>query len=186
MMAEFMVKDRDYLELAFLQAEKSLAEGTIPIGAVVVGPDGEVISCGRNAVFTRMDQTCHAEMDALRLAGPKLMDAAYKNRCTIYSTVEPCPMCMGAILMTGISRAVWALNDDYLGAARAIRESGLFKSKLQRIELVPMPDFEFAMRALSLHEAYEQKSRHGFKASGLFRRTIEESFQPNDESTFKR
>jgi tRNA(adenine34) deaminase len=78
--------DRYYLELALEEAEIAFNEGTIPIGAVLVDPDGNVLSKGRNRVFTNSDPTKHAEIDVIRQAGLLLMDTKYKNKCTLYST----------------------------------------------------------------------------------------------------
>lgn len=85
-----MLDDRHYLEIALEEAEIAFSEGTIPIGAVIVGPEGEIISRGRNRVFSSMDPSCHAEIDVIRKAGKNLLNKDYKNKCTMYTTVEPC------------------------------------------------------------------------------------------------
>src|SRR5690554_4586134 len=116
-----MKDDRYYLELAFAEAELAAKEGSIPIGVVIVGPDGEIVSTGRNQVFSSWDPTSHAEVNAIRNAGKKLFEPHYKDKCTIYSTVEPCPMCSGALILADLSRSVWALTDHYLGAMRVLK-----------------------------------------------------------------
>lgn len=84
-----MAQHRPYLELAMAQAEQASREGTWPIGAVLVGADGQVISAGRNRFYARVDTTAHAEVDALRQAGRALLDAPLRQECTLYTTVEP-------------------------------------------------------------------------------------------------
>lgn len=132
-----MKDDRYYLEIAFEEAETAFNEGSIPIGAVIVGPDGEIVSRGRNRVFSSWDPCAHAEVDSIRNAGRRLFEPHYKNRCTIYSTVEPCPMCSGALIIADISRSVWALTDHYLGAMRVMKEGQHFRHKFDKIQITP-------------------------------------------------
>lgn len=147
--------DYDYLELAFSEAELSFEAGTFPIGAIIVGPSGEIISRGRNRVHSDHDATAHAEIDAIRNAGKLLFLPEYKNRCTMYSTVEPCPMCTGALILADISRAVWALSDDYLGAVRIMKNGAHFRHKFDRIEILPQPYPDLAERSEALHRAFD-------------------------------
>lgn len=82
---------------------KSMSGG--PFGACIV-KDGKVISIARNTVFAKKDATCHAEINAIRIASGKLRDL-YLSGCTIYSTTEPCPMCYGAIHWAGIDHIIY-------------------------------------------------------------------------------
>ncbi len=152
-----MFDDRYYLEIALEEAEMAFSEGTIPIGAVIVGPAGEIISRGRNRVFTAMDPSCHAEIDVIRSAGNVLLDQEYKNRCTMYTTVEPCPMCSGALILADITRVVWALSDDYLGAMRIMKEGNHFRHKFDKIRITPMPYTDLAIRSQELHRRWDEK-----------------------------
>jgi tRNA(adenine34) deaminase len=148
--------DRHYLELALEEAERAFHEGTIPIGAVILGPSGEIISIGRNRVHTNHDATAHAEIDAIRAAGRTLFNPQYKNQCTIYSSVEPCPMCSGALILADISRSVWALSDDYLGAMRIMKDGLHFRHKYDRINITPQPYLDLAERSEKLHKEYDR------------------------------
>lgn len=92
-----METDHFYLELAIQEAEKAGQDGTYPIGALVLGPDGRILSRGLNRVYSAGDYTAHAEVDAIRNAGSVLMGPAYRGKCILYTTMEPCLMCTGAL-----------------------------------------------------------------------------------------
>ena len=101
------------MRMAIERAREAGAAGDIPIGAVVVDSRGEVIASGFNSREVDSDPTAHAEILALRSAG-KLLNSWRLTDCTIYVTLEPCPMCAGAITMSRISRLVFgAWNDEY-------------------------------------------------------------------------
>jgi tRNA(adenine34) deaminase len=108
--------DRFYLTLAIQEAEQAAQEGTFPIGAVLVGPEGQIVSRGRNGVYRAGDYTAHAEIEVIRQAGSLLMTSEYKGKCTLYTTWEPCLMCTGALIVAYIARVVWAANDEIGGA----------------------------------------------------------------------
>ncbi|GFZ77823.1 tRNA-specific adenosine deaminase [Paenibacillus marchantiophytorum] len=153
--------DRYFLEIALEEAEIAFREGSVPIGAVLVDPDGNILSKGRNRIFTNNDPTCHAEIDVIRQAGEKLLDPTYKNKCTLYSTVEPCPMCSGALILADISKAVWALSDDYLGAMRIMKKGNHFRHKFDKISVISMPYKDLAIRSQELHRQWDE--RRGIK-----------------------
>ena len=101
------------MRMAIERAREAGAAGDIPIGAVVVDSRGEVIASGFNSREVDSDPTAHAEILALRSAG-KHVNSWRLTDCTIYVTLEPCPMCAGAITMSRISRLVFgAWNDEY-------------------------------------------------------------------------
>jgi tRNA(adenine34) deaminase len=105
-----------YMQLAIDLATDAGNAGEIPIGAVIVNKSGEVIAQGANSRERDHDPTAHAEIKALRAAGIALNDWRI-TECTMYVTLEPCPMCAGAITMSRIPRLViGAWNDEY-GAA---------------------------------------------------------------------
>ncbi|HWI65155.1 MAG TPA: nucleoside deaminase [Symbiobacteriaceae bacterium] len=146
-----MENDRRFLALALAQAEEAFRKGTYPVGAVLVGPDGEVLAAGHNLVFPENDMTAHAEVVVLRQAGNRLLrDKAYKHRCTLYTSCEPCLMCTGALMNADIARTVFATADDWLGALRAMK-SGTFKAeRFAKMEMVaaPFPDLDRRQREL--------------------------------------
>src|SRR5690349_19852660 len=116
-----MVAD-PYLQAALEQAKKSLAEGGIPIGSVLVH-EGKIIGRGHNCRVQTGSAIDHGEMNCLRNAG-RLSARVYRNS-TIYSTLSPCPMCSGAIVLYRIPRVVAGENKTYLGAEDYLRGNGV-------------------------------------------------------------
>ncbi|MBQ8016963.1 MAG: nucleoside deaminase [Methanobrevibacter sp.] len=108
-----MNSDAYFMDEALKEAEKSLAEGGIPIGAVLV-KDDEIISRGHNRLIQNESVVLHAEMDAIENAG-RLNYEDYR-KCTLYTTLSPCPMCSGAVILYNISRVVIGENKTLMGA----------------------------------------------------------------------
>ncbi len=100
---------------ALAEARRALVEGEVPVGAVVVS-DGEVIGRGHNQPITLNDPTAHAEVLALRGAALKVGNYRLSG-ATLYVTVEPCPMCCGAVLQARLGRVVYGAADPKSGAA---------------------------------------------------------------------
>ncbi|MGG4479652.1 nucleoside deaminase [Paenibacillus illinoisensis] len=148
------LSDYEYLVLALEEADQAFIEGTYPIGAVIVDEDGDVVSKGRNRVFSECDPTAHAEVDAIRRAGKHLLDLDRKrftkNNLTLYTTCEPCPMCSCTILMSGIKRIVWAADDEEYGGLRRFKEGPHFIHMFDTISCVAAPylDLENRQRAM--------------------------------------
>ena len=111
-------QDRRYLELALAEAEKALAQGEVPVGAVVVW-GGQVIGRGHNQRERTGDPTSHAEILALRSAASHLGDWRLEAG-TLYVTLEPCVMCVGAILQARVPRLVFGCLDPKGGAVRSL------------------------------------------------------------------
>lgn len=111
-----------YLQAAIDEARAGLAEGGIPIGSVLV-LDGKIIGRGHNRRVQRGSTVLHAEMDCLENAG-RLPAAAYR-RCVLYSTLSPCDMCSGAVLLYGIPRVVIGENRTFRGPESYLRERGV-------------------------------------------------------------
>lgn len=113
-----MKNDSYFMELAIKEAEKSLKDGGIPIGAVLV-KDGKVISKGHNRLIQNDSVILHAEMDAIENAGRLDYDDYIK--CTLYTTLSPCPMCSGAIILYNIPRVVIGENTTLMGAENLLK-----------------------------------------------------------------
>jgi len=116
------VSDLDFLELAIEQARIGRDEGGVPIGAALVA-DGKLLGAGRNRRVQLGSPIRHGETDALEVAGRQ--PAAVYRRSTMYTTLSPCHMCTGAILLYEIPRVVIGENRTFLGAEDLLREHGV-------------------------------------------------------------
>jgi len=106
--------DEEMMAIALKEAKTALLEGEAPIGAVIV-KDGEVVSTGRNTRETKKTALGHAEIEAIAKACEKLGSWRLSG-CTMYVTLEPCPMCAGAIINARIDRVVYGAKDDKAGS----------------------------------------------------------------------
>jgi cytosine deaminase len=122
-----------FLQAAIDEARQGLAQGGIPIGSVLV-VDGRIIGRGHNQRVQRGSVIHHAEMNCLENAG-RLGSKVYR-RCTIYSTLSPCPMCCGAIVLYGIPRVVVGENKTFKGAEAWLRRHGVKVSVLQEQDCI--------------------------------------------------
>ena len=111
-----------FLDAAIDEAGLGLAEGGIPIGSVLV-LDGQIVGRGHNRRVQKASPILHGEMDALENAG-RLVAAEYR-RSVIYTTLSPCHMCTGAILLYGIPKVVIGENRTFLGAEDLLRSNGV-------------------------------------------------------------
>ena len=110
--------DKKYMELAFSEAKKALAKKEVPIGAIII-KDNKIIGRGHNLKEKRQDPTAHAEIVAIKDAASNLNSWRLDN-CEIFVTLEPCPMCVGAMLQARIKRLVFAAYDPKGGAAGSL------------------------------------------------------------------
>ncbi len=128
-----------FLRAAIEQARKSLAEGGIPIGSVLVH-EGRIIGAGHNRRVQTGSPIDHGEMNCLRNAGR--LPAKIYRQCTLYSTLSPCPMCSGAIVLYRIPRVVAGENRTFLGAEDYLRSQGIQVDVVQDDECIQlMRDF---------------------------------------------
>ncbi|MGN7388611.1 nucleoside deaminase [Sporosarcina sp. SAFN-015] len=154
--------DKAFLQMALEEAEQALNENTYPVGAILVDDQFNVIAKGRNRVHTYKDATAHAEIEVIRNAGEAIFDAKIHNKSfTLYSSLEPCPMCTGGILFAKIQRVVWLLNDDLgFGAFQKMKDAAIFEAKFHKIEMIAEPDEELKSRQLNLMRQWEKSSNH--------------------------
>ena len=117
-----------FLQAAIEEARKGLAEGGIPIGSVLVH-NGRIIGRGHNRRVQKGSAILHGEMDALENAG-RLPASIYKES-VLYTTLSPCPMCTGAILLYGIPRVVVGENQTFMGDEELLRSRGVLVEILQ-------------------------------------------------------
>jgi tRNA(adenine34) deaminase len=154
--------DRAFLQLALEEAEQALHENTYPVGAILVDDQFNVVAKGRNRVHTYKDATAHAEIEVIRNAGEAIFDAKIHNKSfTLYSSLEPCPMCTGGILFAKIQRVVWLLNDDLgFGGFHKMKDAAIFEAKFNKIEMIAEPDVELKNRQIELMRLWEKNSNH--------------------------
>ncbi|GAB1372737.1 nucleoside deaminase [Candidatus Kapaibacterium sp.] len=112
----------DFLKVAIEEAMNGLNEGGIPIGSVIVHGN-QVIGKGHNKRIQCGSSILHGEMDALENAGR--LKASVYNECTLYTTLSPCPMCTGAILLYKIPRVVIGENTNFMGSEKLLKDNGV-------------------------------------------------------------
>ena len=138
-----------FLNAAIDEARQGLDEGGIPIGSVIVH-DGEIIGRGHNRRIQQGSTVLHAEMDALENAGRQA--AAVYRECTLYTTLSPCAMCSGAILLYGIPRLVIGENTSFLGEEDLLRSRGVEVKVVQDQACVQLMQSFIAQHPVLWHE----------------------------------
>jgi tRNA(adenine34) deaminase len=132
---DFLPRDQELMREAMAQAHAAEADGEVPVGAIIVSAAGEIIARASNRVLRDSDPTAHAEIVALRSAGSTLGNYRLLG-CTLYSTLEPCSMCAGAILHARIARLVYAAADPKAGACGSVIAVMNHPALNHRVELV--------------------------------------------------
>ena len=127
--------DAQWMHAAIAEARLAEAEGEVPVGAVIVH-EGQIIGRGRNARESSQDPTTHAEMIAIREAARALGSWRLVDT-TLYVTLEPCPMCAGALVNARVPRVVWGCNDPKAGATETLYTIGSDPRLNHRFECVP-------------------------------------------------
>lgn len=144
-----------WMHIALAQAEQAAKQGEIPVGAVVVR-DGQLIAAAANATIASRDISRHAEIAAMSLAGQRLANHRL-NGCDLYVTLEPCPMCAGAIIQARIKRLIFAAAEAKTGAAGSVLN--LFAHPLNRHTAVLGGIAAGSSRAL-LQDFFQQQRAH--------------------------
>jgi tRNA(adenine34) deaminase len=152
-----MLDHRAYLEIALEQAELSLQEGSTPVGSVIVDAQGAVVAVSRNQMAPLQDPTAHAEIMAIRTAGAPLMPRSLvpnpgASDYTLYTSGEPCLMCVGLVLLSPISTLVWAAGPIVLGGSAwdAVAGSGWNAQRFANLTVIREPDAEMRTRSRKL------------------------------------
>lgn len=115
--------DRDYMALAMEQARQAAERGEVPVGAVLVDQDGQILASDGNRTIELHDPTAHAEIVVLRQAGERM--ANYRlSGTTMYVTIEPCVMCAGALVHARVGRLVYGATDPKAGGVVSCYEIG--------------------------------------------------------------
>ena len=108
-----------YMNMALDLAKEAFLAGETPVGCVITGPDGEILGQGRNEAAAKKNTLYHAEIIAINEASGKIGDFRL-NDCTMYVTIEPCPMCAGAIVMSRIGTLVYGAKNPKAGCAGSV------------------------------------------------------------------
>lgn len=117
--SEIYLRHRHWMIHALALAEAAGQAGEVPVAAIVVGPDNQLLAAAANRKERDRDPTAHAEVLALRAAG-KQLNNWHLNDCTLYVTLEPCPMCAGAIIQSRLGLLVYGADDLKSGAVRSV------------------------------------------------------------------
>ena len=112
----FALTHNQFMWQAVIEAEQAAREDEVPVGAILVSQDGTVLAKTHNQTITRCDPTAHAEILAIRSAADALGNFRLLNT-TLYVTIEPCIMCMGALLHARVSKIIYGAKDPKRGAA---------------------------------------------------------------------
>ena len=114
-----MLDHEYYINIALDLAREAGADGETPVGCVITGVDGIIIGRGRNRREKEKSATAHAELEAITEACNTLGDWRLSG-CSLYVTLEPCPMCAGAIIMSRISKVFYGASDDLTGSCGSV------------------------------------------------------------------
>ena len=135
-MSEQAERDECFMRLALAEAELAAAKDEVPVGAVIVAADQQtIIASGHNQPISSNDPTAHAEIVAIRLAAQALNNYRLDG-CTLYVTLEPCTMCVGALVHARLARVVFAASEPKAGSLQSARqlmapEAGYFNHRFQ-------------------------------------------------------
>jgi tRNA(adenine34) deaminase len=153
--------DRRWMKKALREAERAFEAGEVPVGAVVVQhreedqSDGRLVGRGQNRVEALNDPTAHAEMLAITAASESL-GRKHLSDCTLYATLEPCPMCAGASVLARLGRLVFGAFDEKAGAASTLYQIPQDERLNHRVDVVSGLEAE---RAAGLLKAFFRERR---------------------------
>ena len=153
-LSSLLEPELQWMKAALHEAEQAFEQDEVPVGAVVV-KDGQIVGRGHNLVETLRDPTAHAEMIAITAACETLGDKVL-NGCTLYVTLEPCPMCAGAIVWARLSRLVFGAFDEKAGSASTLYNIPQDKRLNHHVEIISGVE---ADQAAALLQAFFQKRR---------------------------
>ena len=137
----------NFMELALNEAKKAGQIGEVPVGAILVSENGEILSAAHNQTIKLADPTAHAEILTLRKAALEINNYRLLNT-TLYVTVEPCIMCMGAIVHARISRVVFGAPDPKWGAAGSLYNFAADDRLNHRVEIIAGARAEDCLRLM--------------------------------------
>ncbi len=159
-------------QAALEMAWEAYCHGSIPIGAVIAGADGVVLSRGRNRIFEKSapeKEVCdnplaHAELNALLSLD---LNHQQRHSCAIYTTVEPCPLCMGALYMSGLRSLHYAAADPYAGSANLLGKTSYLGIKPIKIFPPSDPALEIILTAIAFEAELNLRQGQAFPVNYL-------------------
>ena len=129
------INHKHYMQIALKEAKKSFLKNEVPVGAVIIDKNGEIIAKAHNEVITKLDVSAHAEILAIRKASKKIGNYRLIDT-TIYVTIEPCIMCMGAIIHARIKKIIFGAFDKKWGAVGSLYNFSQNKKLNHKIDVV--------------------------------------------------
>lgn len=126
---------RFWMDRAIALAKQAGSQGEIPVGAIIIGTDGQILATGENRKERDRDPTAHAEILAIRNAA-KILKDWHLNQTTLYVTLEPCPMCAGAILQSRVRTLVYGVGDPKTGAIHTVINLPYSSASFHRLEAI--------------------------------------------------
>lgn len=145
---------RKYLRRALDLAKVSLDKGSVPIGAVIVDKEENILAEGFSEIKISHDPTAHAEVMCMRRASEKIIAKLNPESTYLFTTLEPCFACGYFITRTNIKNVIWALNDPYKGGMEFLRETDKLKDDYMTINLMVEPDSDMAKESKMLLRSY--------------------------------
>ena len=142
-----MLNHENYLSLALEEAVNASELGNFPVGALLVTSSGEVIAKAKNGIYTNKGYLYHAEMQLISLNQGYLWE--HEHDVTLYSSVEPCIMCLGATVICRIKHVVWAANDYWAGARQSYNFDSIYLRE-RYCELVVSPILSLQIQSVKL------------------------------------
>lgn len=154
-------KDTYFMEQAYKQALKAFDQDEVPIGAVLVDKQGVVLARGYNKVEQQYTQLAHAELSVIKKANKKIKEFRLQG-ATLYVTVQPCMMCLGALYLSRVSRVVYGVESLKFGMSfdKAI-ESGIYKNLEMKLEYM---EYKKAREVLQLFFKKKRSLKHAQKS----------------------
>jgi tRNA(adenine34) deaminase len=128
--------DEEWMRAALAEADAAALEGEVPVGCVLLGADGHELSRAHNRRESLGDPTAHAEMIAVRSASERVRSWRLEG-ATMYVTLEPCPMCAGALIQSRVARVVYGCDDPKAGALRSLFTMGSDSRLNHRFDVKP-------------------------------------------------
>jgi tRNA(adenine34) deaminase len=129
------VTEQEFMREALREAERAAAAGEVPVGAIIAC-DGRIIARAHNEIETRNDATAHAEILAIQNASRELGNWRLSS-CALFVTLEPCPMCIGAMILSRVKSLYFAASDPRLGAVGSRFDLTLLPDLPHRVEVYP-------------------------------------------------